>query len=239
MTKASRQSNKSSSRAPGRLSETVAAAERALSDAIKFELLVPHEIIGIKSSLKDLANGSAGFIPYKDDEQFEKSWLLYFKRFLDEKRAAVGEVLGCIPESDSDNVPSELPAKGKQLFQQESQRVNEEPFDRVIESNLASNKEVFLEVGEACWSIVMPSYFATCTTMGNKHLEPNVVDAISKVVQDPLKQITDAQKPLTKDMQDIQGLRRYCSGGYSLIFWVEVETKRVFLLSYGAGGGVP
>jgi len=96
----------SSQKAAASLGETVTAAQKALREAVDFELLVPSEIIGIKASLKDLETGALHLIPYQGNEEFEKLWFIYLDRVLSKKGADFG-VIACILDSDTSETNSE------------------------------------------------------------------------------------------------------------------------------------
>ncbi len=240
MKKASTENTKADVVYQGTFSETITAVQRALVDASPFDILLSDEIVAIKTSLKELEVGNVRFIPYIGRKQFENVWASY-RGWTAAKETAVAEdlsfdledlfgeeKLGESPETEEKYFkrappPAGLPAKGKVLEEESA------PESRLEAEAEPEKPQV------ASWYIAMPETFTKSIKGLDKKIQGRILEALGKIVRDPLKEVGDTVKPLSRDMK---GLWRYRIGGYRLIYRPEVDTNRIVLVACGARGSV-
>ena len=227
MKKAKSETSKSDAVFSGNFTETITAVQKALAEAISFDMLGPEEVVAIKSSLSELGSGNLQVLPFGVTRAFE-------------------EFLICGLEMAEEAEPSKLrqteiaqPADLRKIDRHEISVDREKAFGEVVEvlAELEPGKtEASLgPFEEVTWSIAMPDSFTKSIKGLDKKLKGRILEALGKIAQDPVKEIGDTVKPLSRDKK---GLWRYRIGDYRLIYRPEMEANRIILLTCGGRGSV-
>ena len=72
MKKAKSETSKSDAVFSGNFTETITAVQKALAEAISFDMLGPEEVVAIKSSLSELGSGNLRVLPFGVTRTFEE-----------------------------------------------------------------------------------------------------------------------------------------------------------------------
>jgi mRNA-degrading endonuclease RelE of RelBE toxin-antitoxin system len=233
----------------GAFSKTIAVVQKALVDALPFDILAREEIAAIKSGLRDLRDGAVHIIPFFDVDALDELWLLDRRRNLPQESAAIEKVLPMMEDSSAEMRSEEEPGEEeRQLLPSAQKEFPESPpqakkrasyrEQRLFKGRISEAQYEFdtsPKAEKAAWSIAMPETFTKSITGLDKKLQGRILEALGKIVKDPPKEIGDTVKPLSRDKK---GLWRYRIGDYRLVYRPEVETSRIVLLTCGARGNV-
>jgi|GEM_PF-368919 len=222
----------------GAFSETITAVQNALVDVISSSLFSYDEISAIKSTLKELKSGAVRIVPFFGIHELDESWLLDSDAFVYKESV---EDISCFLSAETDFMDEDL-EEDYEGSPTEEEMLSAPAFLRDEEEDLLEFDELSADAAEilpqglkARWDIAMPDTFTKSIKGLDKKLQGRILEALGKIVKDPLKEIGDTIKPLSRDMK---GLWRYRIGDYRLIYRPEVERNRVVLLCCGARGGV-
>jgi mRNA-degrading endonuclease RelE of RelBE toxin-antitoxin system len=85
------------------------------------------------------------------------------------------------------------------------------------------------------WSIGMTERFIKSTSNIDRKLQGRILEALARIYEMPVSSHGDTIKPLSGEMA---GFWRFRIGDFRLIYWPDVENKRILLVDFSSRGSV-
>ncbi len=85
------------------------------------------------------------------------------------------------------------------------------------------------------WSIGMTDEFRRSVSGIDRKLQGRILEAVAKIYESPISPYGDTVKSLGGDMA---GFWRFRIGDFRLVYWPDVEQKRILLIDFSSRGSV-